>query len=103
MFLGLPESGSVYQQTKIVRKTLIPTVMRLLYDFLSLKNDVNIPSKSTKQKNLEKNYFFVDVLKVTDENMQDPDPLVRGMDQRIRIRTDFKPRSRSGSAWNRFV
>jgi hypothetical protein len=34
------------------------------------------------------NKNFVDVLKVTDENMRDPDPdpLVRGMDPRIRIR-----------------
>jgi len=34
------------------------------------------------------NKNFVDVLKVTDENMRDPDPdpLVRGMGPRIRIR-----------------
>jgi hypothetical protein len=31
--------------------------------FLSLKNDVNVPSKSSKQK-----HFVVAVLKVTDEN-----------------------------------
>jgi hypothetical protein len=36
----------------------------LLHDFLSLKNDVNIPLKSKKQKKLRKNY--VHVLKVTD-------------------------------------
>jgi hypothetical protein len=36
-------SGSFYHQTKIVRKTLIPTVLLLLFDFLSLKNDVNVP------------------------------------------------------------
>jgi hypothetical protein len=51
---------------KIVRKTSIPTVLCFLYDFSSMKNDVNVPSKSNKQ-NLEKT-FFVDVLKVTDEN-----------------------------------
>jgi hypothetical protein len=33
------------------------------FDFLSLKNDVNVPSKSNKQNN-----FFVGVLKVNDEN-----------------------------------
>jgi hypothetical protein len=48
---GPPESGSgcgfLYHQAKIGRKTLIPTVSGLLYDFLSLKNDVNVPSKST--------------------------------------------------------
>ena len=42
---------SSYHQAKIVRKTFIPTVLWLLFDFLSLKNDVNIPSKSIKQKN----------------------------------------------------
>ncbi len=59
MFLGLTTdlsqrygSGSFYYQAKIVRKTLVPTVLWLLYDFLSLKNDVNVPSKSNKQKQI---------------------------------------------------
>jgi hypothetical protein len=30
-------SGSFYHQAKKVRKTLIPTALRLLFDFLSLK------------------------------------------------------------------
>jgi hypothetical protein len=51
-------SGSFYQ-AKIVRITLIPTVLWLLFDFLSLKNDVNVPSKSIKQKNFFKKNFFV--------------------------------------------
>jgi len=34
-------SGFFYHQAKIVRYTLIPTVLCLLFDFLSLKNDVN--------------------------------------------------------------
>jgi hypothetical protein len=38
---------------KIVRKTLIPTVLLLLFD-LSLKNVENVLSKSNKQKN----FFF---------------------------------------------
>ena len=38
-------SGSFYHQAKIVRKTLIPTVLWLLYDFLPLENDLNVPSK----------------------------------------------------------
>ncbi len=42
-------SGSFYHQAKIVRKTLMPTVLGLLYDFLSLKIYVNIPSKRKKQ------------------------------------------------------
>ncbi len=36
--------------SKNSRKTLIPTVLWLLLDFLSLKNDVNVPSKSNQQK-----------------------------------------------------
>ncbi len=35
-------SGPFYHQAKIVRKTLIPTVLWLLFDFLSLKNDENV-------------------------------------------------------------
>jgi hypothetical protein len=42
-------SGSFYHRAKIVRKTLIPTVVLLYYFItLSLKNDVNVPSKSNK-------------------------------------------------------
>ncbi len=78
-------SGSFYQ-AKRVRKTLIPTVLWLLLDFLSLKNDVNVPSKSNKQK-----FFFKLVfcwhLEGQWRKRQDPDPLVRGMDPRIRIPT----------------
>jgi hypothetical protein len=57
-------SESFGNQAKIVRKTLIPTVLLLLLDFLSLKND----SKNNKQENFLKNLFFVGVLKVNDEN-----------------------------------
>ncbi len=74
MFLGLLEpdpeqlvgmmngsvtvSGSFYHEAKKVRKTLIHTVLWLLYDFLSLKNYVNVASKSNKQKKLRtKNDF----------------------------------------------
>ncbi len=37
------------------------------YDFLSLKNDADVSSKSIKQRKLENKLFFVSVLKVTDE------------------------------------
>jgi hypothetical protein len=60
--------GSFNQQAKTVRKTLILTVLCLLVDFLSLKNYVNVPSKSKKQKFFYKNFFFVGILKVNDEN-----------------------------------
>ncbi len=38
-------SESFYHQAKIVRKKLIPTVLRLLYDFLFLRNDANVIKK----------------------------------------------------------
>jgi hypothetical protein len=43
-------SGSFYYHAKIVRKTLIPTIFVTFFNFLSLKNDVNVPPKSNKQK-----------------------------------------------------
>jgi hypothetical protein len=56
-------AGSFYHQAKIVRKTLIPT----FFYFLSLKNYVNVPYTSNKQKTYFFNYFFVGVFKVNDE------------------------------------
>jgi hypothetical protein len=55
-------------QAKIVSKTLIPTVLWLLYDFLFQKNDVNVPSKNVisrsflKQLKNVKKSSFKDVL-----------------------------------------
>ncbi len=89
-FLGIPdpdplvresESGSSHHQAKIVRKPLISTVLRLLYDFLSVKNDVNVLSNSIKQTKL----FLV----LRSQQNPDPDPLVRCTDPRIRIRTNM--------------
>ncbi len=51
-------SGSFFHQAKIVRKTLIPTVLLLLFDFLFLKNDVSLPSKSNMQINFFKTLVF---------------------------------------------
>jgi hypothetical protein len=56
---GPPGSRSFYQQAKKIRKSSIPTVLWLLLDFLSLKNDVNVPSKSKKQKNFFKQISFL--------------------------------------------
>jgi hypothetical protein len=74
---------------KIIKKNLDSCYFVTLFDFLSLKNYVNIASKSISRKNCVKKLVFVGILKVNDENsrirMQDPDPLVRGMDPRIRI------------------
>jgi hypothetical protein len=44
---------SFYHQAKRVRKTLIPTVCDLFWTFF-FENDVNVPSKSNKQKNILK-------------------------------------------------
>jgi hypothetical protein len=62
MFLGLPNpdplsqryrsgSGSLYHRAKIVgKKNLESYSFVIFYDFLSLKTDVNVSSKSNKQK-----------------------------------------------------
>jgi hypothetical protein len=42
--------------------------MLLLSDFLSLKNDVNVPSKSNKQKKFLKKLVFCWRLEINDEN-----------------------------------
>ncbi len=52
---GPPGSFDTGIQAKIVRKTLITTVLWLIYD-LSLTNDVNVASKSNKLKDKE-NFF----------------------------------------------
>jgi hypothetical protein len=44
-------SGSFYHQAKIVRKALISTVLLLSFGLLTVKNDVNVPSNSNRQKN----------------------------------------------------
>jgi hypothetical protein len=62
--------------SKIVRKTLIPTVLWLLYDFLSLKNDVNVPLKNNKQKKLLTSWRSLTKIAGLDPQ-PDPDPLVK--------------------------
>jgi hypothetical protein len=59
-FLGLPDPDPLVRGTDpapdpsivkpIVGKTLIPTVLLLLHDFLSLKNYVNVDSKVISKK-----------------------------------------------------
>ncbi len=50
--------------SKNSKKTLISTVLWLLFDFWPLENDVKVPSKCNMQKNLFLNNFFVGILKV---------------------------------------
>ncbi len=43
-------------------------ILWLLFDYLSMKTDVNVPSKSNKQNKLwKKNLIFVGILSTTDE------------------------------------
>ncbi len=63
MFLNLPGLDplvrcTILHQAKSVKKAFNPTVLWLFYGFLSLKTDVNLASKSKKQKKLEEKNFF---------------------------------------------
>jgi hypothetical protein len=60
------------------------TVLRLLYDFLSLKTDVKVPLKTVISKKL---VFILLASRELLTKKQDTDPQVSGMDLRIRIRT----------------
>ncbi len=71
-------SGSFHQKGRIVRKPLISTVL-WLFMTLSVKNGVNVPLKSNRQKqiwHLEGHW--------RKEQDPEPDPLVRSTDPRIR-------------------
>ncbi len=68
MFFCVTGSGSFYQQAKKKKKTwFLRCIGWLLYDFLYLKNDENVPSNRNKHKNLREKNFVVDFFKVTDE------------------------------------
>ncbi len=82
-FLGLPDHDPslfvriwiLTSSSRTVRKNLIYTILWLLHDFLSLKTDVNVPSKSNKKKNFWKeNLFFVWHFKSHWRKKQDPNP-----------------------------
>jgi len=49
-----PDPSFMISSNKSSKKNLIPTFLSLVFDFLSLKNYVNVPSKSIKQKNSKK-------------------------------------------------
>ncbi len=74
MIFGPPGSGSFHHKAKIAGKTLISTVLWLLNEFWSLKNDVNVP------------LFRIRIRMFLGLPDPHPDPLVRGMDQRIWVR-----------------
>jgi hypothetical protein len=56
--------------SKKSKKNLVSTVLWLLYDFLSLKNDVNVPSISRKKKKTYLCWFLENHWR----KVQDPDP-----------------------------
>ncbi len=72
-------SGSFYHHAKLGGKTLIPIVLWLLLDFLILKNDVNVPAKSTviSRKTYFKKFVFCWRLECQWRKKQDPDPIRR--------------------------
>ncbi len=51
MFLGLPDPDPSIIKQKKIRKNLDSYCFVTFFDFLALKNDVNVPSKSTEQIN----------------------------------------------------
>ncbi len=61
MFLGILDPDTLVRGPDPILLSSSKKIVsfRLLYDFSSLKNDVNVPSKINKQKNLKK-LFFVD-------------------------------------------
>ncbi len=48
----------ILPSNKKVWKNLIYTISWLLFDFLSVKNDINVPSKNNKQKTSCKNFVL---------------------------------------------
>jgi hypothetical protein len=58
-------SGSFHQQAKKVRK---PLIFVTFFGLLSMKTDVNVPSKSIKQNNLRIKHIFVGILSANDKN-----------------------------------
>ncbi len=81
--------GSFHQQAKM-KKTLISTVLWLFYDFLSLMNDVNPPSKRIKHSNLKEIFSFLlaswrSLTKRAGSGAgPHPDPLIKGPDPLIK-------------------
>ncbi len=82
-----PGSGSFYHHAKMVRKTLIPTILWLFLTVYLCKNDVNVASKSNKQKKLclKISFLLASWRPMTKIAGSGSNPLVRGMDLRIQI------------------
>ncbi len=94
MCMGLPDPNpSIFLRIQIllsmrkkVRKALISTIFWLLFYFLSLKTDVNVPYlQKLISKIIRKKPYFL--LASSPRKKQDPNPWYGSTDQRIRIRT----------------
>jgi hypothetical protein len=87
LFCTDPDASIHQQAKKELRKTLISTIFDFFFDFVSMKSDVNVSSKSKKKKNVHFGHL-VSILSAIDEK-QDPNPIRKLMVQgpRIRIRT----------------
>ncbi len=105
-----PDPSIIKQNSKI------STVLRLLLYLLSLKNYVNVPSKSNMQKTFFLKISFLlaswrSMMKIewsgslsgSGSEYTGPDPLVRGMDPRIRIHTKMSWIRNTGFAYVSFI
>jgi hypothetical protein len=63
-----PDPDTFLSSCKNSKKNLVSYYFVTLFDFLSLKNDENVPSKNNKQNIFLLNKFFVGFLKVNDKN-----------------------------------
>ncbi len=59
-----PEHWRIVQDVQTIRSELRVGVCRPAHPYISLKNDVNVPSKSNKQKNRKKHLYFVGILRL---------------------------------------
>jgi hypothetical protein len=81
LFCTDPDASIHQQAKKKLRKTLISTIFDFFFDFVSMKSDVNVSSKSKKKKNVHFGHL-VSILSAIDEK-QDPNPIRKLM---VRVR-----------------
>ncbi len=67
LFLRILDPDPSINKQRIEEKYWFLLFCDFFYDFLSMKTDVNVPSKRNKHKNFVKKLIFVGIFKVTDE------------------------------------
>ncbi len=72
IFSDLDLDPDPYINKQKARKTLI--CFLVVHFYVSMKTELNVPSKSNKQNIFEKNSFFISILSATEREKQDPDP-----------------------------